>query len=109
MIFGLLIPIPIGVYMQIDTNCYWNQQPKNNVITVPTCTILHPQLEFNVITDFHAITTSVCSRTQEKKSISRQPICLTDADYDYILEEIGHREKIEFEREVDVYSDDMED
>ena len=44
-----------------------------------------------------------------QKSISRQPICLTDADHDYILEEIGRRDKIEFEREVDVYSNDMED
>ena len=44
-----------------------------------------------------------------KKAISRQPICLTDADYDYILEKIGRRDKIEFEREIDVYSDDMED
>ena len=44
-----------------------------------------------------------------KKTISRQPICLNDADYDYIVEEIGRRDKIEFEREVDVYSDDMED
>ena len=44
-----------------------------------------------------------------KKIISSQPICLTDADYDYILEEIGHRDKIKFEREVDVYSDNMED
>ena len=35
--------------------------------------------------------------------------CLTDADYDYILEEIGRRENIDFEREVDVYSSDMED
>ena len=44
-----------------------------------------------------------------KKAISRQPICLTDADYDYILEEIGQRENNQFEREIDVYSDDMED
>ena len=44
-----------------------------------------------------------------KKAISIQPICLTDADYDYILEEIGCREKNEFERELDVYSDNMED
>ena len=43
-----------------------------------------------------------------KKAISSQPICLTDADYDYILEEIGRRDKFDFEREVDVYSDDME-
>ena len=44
-----------------------------------------------------------------KKSISRQPICLTDSYYDYISEQIGRRDKIEFERDVDVYSDDMED
>ena len=36
-------------------------------------------------------------------------MCLTDADYDYILEEIGRRDKSEFKREVDVYSDNMED
>ena len=95
--------------MQIDTNWYWNQQSKHHVITVPTRTILHPQLEVNAITDFHAIPTSICSRTQAKKPISRQPICLTDSDYDYILEEIVRRDKIEFEREVDVYSESMED
>ena len=96
-------------YMQIDTNWYWNQQPKHHIITVPTCTILHSQLECDAITDFHLIPTSICSRTQAKKAISRQPICLTDADYDYILEEIEQRDKIEYEREIEVYSDDMED
>ena len=80
--------------MQIDTNWYWNQQLKHHVITVPTHTILHPQLEVNTITDFHAIPTSVCTRAKEKKAISRQPICLTDYDYDYILKEIGGRDKI---------------
>ena len=49
--------------MQIDTNWYWNQQPKHHFIKVPTRTILHPQLEVNAITVFHAIPTSVCSRT----------------------------------------------
>ena len=68
--------------MQIYTNWYWNKQPRHYVITVPTRTILHPQLEVNTTTDFHSITTSVCSSTQAKKSISRQPICLTDSDYD---------------------------
>ena len=95
--------------MQGDTNWYWNQQPKHHVITVPTSTILHPQLEGDAITYFHAIPTSICSRTQEKKAISRQPICLSDFDYDYILEEIDQGEKFDFEREIDVYSDDMED
>ena len=53
--------------IQIDTNWYWNQQPKHHVITVPTRTILHTKLELNAITEFHAIPTSVCSRTQGKK------------------------------------------
>ena len=53
--------------MQVDTNWYWNQQPNHHVITVPTCTILHPQLEGDSITDFHLIPTSICSRTQAKK------------------------------------------
>ena len=71
--------------MQIDTTWYWNQQPKHRVITVPTLTILHPQLEVNAVTDFYAMPTSVCTSTQAKKFISRQPICFTDSDYDYIL------------------------
>ena len=68
--------------MQVDTNWYWNQQSKHHVITVPTRTILHPQLEVDAITEFHAIPTCVCYRTLTNKSISRQPICLTGADYD---------------------------
>ena len=43
-----------------------------------------------------------------KKAISRQPICLNDSDYDCILEEIGRRDKIEFERDVEVYSGEKE-
>ena len=66
--------------MQIDTNWYWNKQPKHHVIIVPTRTLLHPQLEVNAITDFHAIPTSLCSRTQANKAISRQSLCLTDAE-----------------------------
>ena len=56
---------------------------------MPTRKILHPQLEVNAITDIHDIHKSVCNKTQAKTSISRQPICLTDSDYGYILEEIG--------------------
>ena len=95
-------------YMKVNTNWYWDQHPQQHVITVPTRTILHPRLEVNAVTDFHAIPKSVCTRTQAKKSISRHPIYLTDSDYDYILEENGRQEKIEFERDVEVHSDDEE-
>ena len=40
--------------------------------------------------------------TQEKKSMSINPIFLTDSEYDYISKEIGRRDKIEFERYVEV-------
>ena len=90
--------------MKLDTNWYWNQHPQHHVITVTTYTILHPWLEVNSITDIHGITKSVCNRTQVNKSISRHPICLTDSDYDYILEESSPWCKIEFERDVEIYS-----
>ena len=75
---------------------------------MPTRTIFHPQLEVNAVTDFHEITKNVCTRTQKNKSISRHLICLTDYDYGYILKEIGRWDTIEFEIDVEVYSDDKE-
>ena len=94
--------------MKVDTNWYWNKHLQQHVITVPKYTILHPRLEVNAVTYFHAIPKSVCTRTQAKKAITRQPVCLTDSEYNYILEEIGCREKIGFEIDVEVYSDDEE-
>ena len=35
---------------------------------------------------------------QAKKSIQRHPICMKDADYNYILDEIERREKLSFNR-----------
>ena len=43
-----------------------------------------------------------------KKSISRHPICLTNSDYDYILEEIVRQDKIEFEGDLEVDIGDEE-
>ena len=95
-------------YTQVDTNWYWNQNQQQHVITVPTRTLLHPRLEVNAVIDLQTIPKSVCNRTQVEKSISRHPICLTDSEYDYILEEIGCWEKIDFERDVEFYSDEEE-
>ena len=41
----------------------------------------------------------------KKISIQRYPISMTDADYDYILDEIELREKNDLERNVSVNSD----
>ena len=61
---------------------------------VPTCTILHPCLDVVRITDVQYTPKTVCIRIQEKKSIQRHPICMTYADYDYILDEIERQGKI---------------
>ena len=62
--------------MQVDTNLYCNQQTKHHVITVPTLTILHTQLEVNAVTDFQVKPKSICIRTQAKKHI--KTACMFD-------------------------------
>ena len=95
----MLIQISVfaSLYKLRHTNREFNKQ---NVIKVPTRTKLHPQLEVNAVTNFHTIPTGVYMRTQANTYIPRQPICLTDSDYGYILEEIGRQDKIGFERDV---------
>ena len=91
--------------VQVKNNWYWNQHTQQHVITVPTLTILRWRLQVNAIIYFHDIAKHVSNRKQAKKAISRHPICLPDSSYDSILEEIGHRYKIEFEIDVEVHSD----
>ena len=50
--------------MQERTNWFWDQHTRQQVITVPTYTILHPRLDVIEITDIHDIPKSVCNRTQ---------------------------------------------
>ena len=80
--------------MQENTNWYWKQQPLQQTIIVPTRTILHPRLDVIIIRYVQDIPKNLCSRNQAKKAIQRHPIIMTDADYDYILDEIEHREKL---------------
>ena len=82
--------------IQVDTNWYCNRHPQHHVPTVPTRIILHPQLEVNSIIDLHYIPKSV-----------RHPICLSDYDYDYILEKLVV-DKNDFEIYVEVNSDNEE-
>ena len=34
------------------------------------------------------------------QAVQRQPICISDAGHDYILDEIEHRYHIEYERQI---------
>ena len=86
--------------MKESTNWYWKQQPLQKTIIIPTHTILHQRLDVITITYVQDIPKNICNRIQAKKIIQRYPIIMTDADYNYILDKIECREKIEFERNV---------
>ena len=62
---GLVVKAQYICSMQVDTNSYWNQHQQHHVIIVSTHTIIHPQLEVNAVTYFHAIPKSIRTRTQE--------------------------------------------
>ena len=80
--------------MQENTNFYWKQQPLQHTIIFPTHTILHPCLEVIIIRYVQEIPKKLCSRNEAKKEIQRHSIIVTDADYDYIMDEIERREKL---------------
>ena len=86
--------------MQENTNWYWKQQSPQQNIIVTTCTIIHPYLDDFIITDVQDTPKTVCNRIQELKVTQIHPICMTDADYDYILDEIDCQDRIYFERTV---------
>ena len=65
----------------------------------------YPCLDTVAVKDVHNITRSICNINQAKQYLQRHPICLTDSDYDYILEEIDHRDKIEYEKNIRGYDE----
>ena len=92
--------------MQENNNWYRKQQPLQHTIIVPTRTIIHPRIEVIIIRYVQDIPKKLCGSNETKTAIQRNPIIMTDADYDYILDEIECLEKNEFERNVSVNSDD---
>ena len=92
--------------MKEKTNWYWKQQSLQQTIMVPTCTIIHPRLYVVIIIYVQDIPRNFCNIIQAKKVIQRHTIFMTDAEYDYILDEIYFLRKIEFERNVSVNSDE---
>ena len=71
------------------------QQQKSTVI--PTHKIIHPCLDIIVVKCIHNIPRIVCNRNQSCHGLQRCPICLIESDHGYIIDEIVHRDKIEYE------------
>ena len=71
--------------MQENTNCYWKQQSLQQIIILPTHTIIHPHLDVNIIRYVQDIGKKLFGRSKAKKAIQRHPIIVTDAYYDYMM------------------------
>ena len=74
--------------IQGNSNRYCKKQPLQHTIIFPTRTVLHPCLYVIIIIYEQDIPNNLFSRNQAIKSIQKHPIIMTDADYDYILDEI---------------------
>ena len=70
--------------MQEDTNWYWDHKQQQQVIIIPTRTIVHPCLDVLEVKYVHDIAISVNNRNQAKQDLQRHPIFWTEDDHNYI-------------------------
>ena len=95
---GLISKAQFLCSMQENTNWYWKHQPPQQTIICPSRTIIHARLDVITIQYVQDIPKNICNRIQSKTSIERHPTGMTDADSDYILDEIECREKLSLNR-----------
>ena len=74
--------------MKAKTNFYWEQTHHQQVIVVPTRTIVDTCLGFIFEKKVQEIPISVLNRNQPQKSLQRHPIFINDSDHDCIIDKI---------------------
>ena len=72
---GLFFKAPNSSCMQENTNWYWDQKKQQQVIIVPTQTIVHPFLDVVEVKDADDIPKNSCNRNNAKTSLSRGWCC----------------------------------
>ena len=92
--------------MKENNKWYWEQAQTQNNIIVKTRTIVHICLDAMIVTGAKKILKSVLKRNQEHQGIQRNPICITDSNYDFILDQIKRTDTIEYKRYISI--DDKE-
>ena len=58
---------------------------------------MHPCIDVVAVKYVYDTPKSICNRNNVNQDLRKHPICLTDSDHDYTLEEIEHRHKIYLE------------
>ena len=74
--------------MQENTKWYQDQKKQQQVIIIPTHTIVYPCIDVVAVKYVHDITGIVCNKIQANKDLQRHHTCLTNSDKNYIIEEI---------------------
>ena len=74
------------IFIQENTNWYWEHKKKQQVIVVPTQTIVYACLDVVAEKYVHGIPIIICNRNQAKNALQKHRIRLTDSDHEYILE-----------------------
>ena len=73
------------------------------IVMIKTHNIVHTCLDVSVIKYVADIPRSTCNK-KPRQSVQRQPICISDAGHDYILDEIERCDNIEYE--IHMHNDD---
>ena len=68
--------------MKATTKWYWEQKYPQQVIAVPTGTIVHPCIKVFAVNYVQYIPRIVCNRNQSQQALYGHPICITDSYYE---------------------------
>ena len=79
-----------------STNWHWQQFGTKESVIIETHNTVHPCLDVSTIKYDADIPISLWNKKQAQKSVQRHPICISDADHDYNLDEIEHRDQIDY-------------
>ena len=82
--------------MQENKKYYWEETNLQQLIVFTTQTIVHTCLDVFVVKYVNDIIISAFNINQTRKDLQRHIIGITDYDNDYILDEIGGKDKIEY-------------
>ena len=75
--------------IQEKTKWYWYKKQQQQLIIVPTCTIVHPRLSIMIVKYVHDINKIVRNRNQAKKASQINPICLTYSYHNIFLNRLN--------------------
>ena len=86
--------------VKYKTNLYCKHHATNQSFIISTHTVFHPYIDVAVTKHVADITRSICNETQALQAVQRQPICIANTYYDYILYKIKRWDHIEYERQI---------